>query len=156
MGSSTFPAQTKTDIKPSRVVDGLTGGIAAYHVVSFVRDLVKRAADIQIVPTEAAVQFIGKPTLEAISINPINESAFQNLAEFKHVAFAAENDMKHFLDYSTEKETKNGANLLVANLVGYEEGYGSVPSSTLFIDKAGNLIGESLRSKHHPAQEILH
>lgn len=92
MGLSTFPAQTKTFSKPPRVVVGLTGGIAAYKIVSVIRDLVKQGIEIQVVPTESALQFIGKPTLEAISRNPVSDSLFQNVSEVKHVALGQNAD----------------------------------------------------------------
>ena len=69
-----------------RVVVGLTGGIAAYKVVSVIRELVRGGADVVVVPSESSLEFIGKATLEAISRNPIHLSLFDDVAQVRHVA----------------------------------------------------------------------
>ena len=90
MGLSTFPAQTRPNNR--RVVVGLTGGIAAYKVVQVIRDLVKLGVDVQVVPTESALKFIGTPTLEAVSRNPVHESLFDGVSEVRHVALGQSAD----------------------------------------------------------------
>lgn len=69
-----------------RIVVGLTGGIAAYKVVGVIRDLVKRGADVTVVPSESSREFIGQATLEAISRNPVHYSLFDDVAQVRHVA----------------------------------------------------------------------
>lgn len=76
-----------------RVVVGLTGGIAAYKVVSVIRELVRGGADVVVVPTESSLQFIGKATLEAISRNPVHVSLFDDVAQVRHVALGQEADV---------------------------------------------------------------
>ena len=49
------------------IVVGVTGGIAAYKAVAVIRAFVLGGHDVQVVATEAALRFVGKPTLEAIS-----------------------------------------------------------------------------------------
>ena len=44
------------------VVVGVTGGIAAYKSVHLVRLLVLEGHDVHVVPTEAALRFVGLPT----------------------------------------------------------------------------------------------
>ena len=75
-----------------RIVVGLTGGIAAYKVVSVIRALVERGADVHVIPTESALNFIGKATLEAISRNPVHDSIFDGVAEVRHVAMGQSAD----------------------------------------------------------------
>jgi phosphopantothenoylcysteine decarboxylase/phosphopantothenate--cysteine ligase len=75
-----------------RVVVGLTGGIAAYKVVAVIRGLVKRGADVTVVPSESALNFIGKSTLEAISRNIVTESLFDDVARVRHVALGQNAD----------------------------------------------------------------
>ena len=76
-----------------RVVVGLTGGIAAYKVVSVIRDLVSRGWDVHVVPSESALNFIGRATLEAISRNPVYDTIFDGVAEVRHVALGQSADV---------------------------------------------------------------
>lgn len=76
-----------------RVVVGLTGGIAAYKVVSVIRSLVERGCDVHVIPTESALNFIGRATLEAVSRNPVHDSIFDGVAEVRHVALGQAADV---------------------------------------------------------------
>jgi phosphopantothenoylcysteine decarboxylase / phosphopantothenate---cysteine ligase len=49
------------------IVLGLSGGIACYKSAELVRELVKAGASVQVVMSEAAEQFIGAVTLQALS-----------------------------------------------------------------------------------------
>lgn len=75
------------------VVVGITGGIAAYKAVGVVRELVKRGHDVHVVPTEGALRFVGLPTLEALSRNPVTTSVFEDVAEVRHVALGRRADL---------------------------------------------------------------
>ena len=75
------------------VVVGITGGIAAYKAVGVVRDLVKRGHDVHVVPTEGALRFVGLPTLEALSRNPVTTSVFEDVAEVRHVSLGRRADL---------------------------------------------------------------
>ena len=50
-----------------RVVLGVTGGVAAYKAAYLARRLIERGAVVRTVMTESAAQFIGPPTLAAIT-----------------------------------------------------------------------------------------
>lgn len=76
-----------------RVVVGLTGGIAAYKVVSVIRELVAGGCDVHVVPSESALNFIGRATLEAISRNPVYDTLFDGVAEVRHVALGQSADV---------------------------------------------------------------
>lgn len=78
---------------PRTVVVGITGGIAAYKAVGVVRDLVKRGFDVHVVPTEGALRFVGLPTLEALSRNPVTTSVWDDVAEVRHVALGRRADL---------------------------------------------------------------
>jgi len=82
-------------IAPStpRIVVGVTGGIAAYKAVSLVRALVKRGADVTVIPTESALKFVGRPTWEAISRNPVATELFDDVATVRHVSLGQEADL---------------------------------------------------------------
>ena len=75
------------------IVVGITGGIAAYKAVAVVRSLVLAGHDVHVVATDAALRFVGRPTLEAISRNPVHSSLFEGVAEVRHVAIGQAADL---------------------------------------------------------------
>jgi phosphopantothenoylcysteine decarboxylase/phosphopantothenate--cysteine ligase len=76
-----------------RVVVGITGGIAAYKAVSVVRAFVLAGHTVQVVATDAALRFVGKPTLEAISRNEVYTELYEGVAEVRHVAIGQAADL---------------------------------------------------------------
>ncbi|WP_206475655.1 bifunctional phosphopantothenoylcysteine decarboxylase/phosphopantothenate--cysteine ligase CoaBC [Microbacterium sp. KRD172] len=68
------------------IVVGVTGGIAAYKTVNLVRLLIKAGHDVTVIPTEDALRFVGAPTWEAISRNPVTTSVHDDVAKVRHVA----------------------------------------------------------------------
>ncbi len=75
------------------VVVGITGGIAAYKAVGVVRALVLEGHDVHVVATDAALRFVGRPTLEAISRNPVHSDLYEGVAEVRHVAMGQRADL---------------------------------------------------------------
>jgi len=75
------------------IVVGITGGIAAYKAVNVVRALVLAGHDVQVVATEGALRFVGRPTLEAISRNPVHSELYEGVAEVRHVAIGQAADV---------------------------------------------------------------
>jgi phosphopantothenoylcysteine decarboxylase/phosphopantothenate--cysteine ligase len=76
-----------------RIVVGITGGIAAYKAVNVVRAFVLRGDTVHVVATPAALRFVGKPTLEAISRNPVHTDLYEGVAEVRHVAIGQSADL---------------------------------------------------------------
>ncbi len=76
-----------------RIVVGVTGGIAAYKAVSLVRGLVKRGATVTVIPTESALRFVGRPTWEAVSRNPVATELFDDVATVRHVSLGQQADL---------------------------------------------------------------
>lgn len=76
-----------------RIVVGITGGIAAYKAVNVVRAFVLLGDDVHVVATEAALRFVGRPTLEAISRNPVHTDLYEGVAEVRHVAIGQSADL---------------------------------------------------------------
>lgn len=72
---------------------GVSGGIAAYKSVQLVRLLVKAGHDVTVVPTEDALRFVGVPTWEAISRNPVTTSVHDDVARVRHVALGQGADL---------------------------------------------------------------
>lgn len=75
------------------IVVGMTGGIAAYKAVGVIRGFVLAGHDVQVVATEAALRFVGKPTLEAISRNEVHTDLYEGVAEVRHVAIGQAADL---------------------------------------------------------------
>lgn len=76
-----------------RIVVGMSGGIAAYKAVGVVRSLVLAGHDVHVVPTAAALRFVGRPTLEAISRNPVEVDLYEGVAEVRHVTLGQSADL---------------------------------------------------------------
>jgi len=56
---------------PPRLLLGLSGGVAAYKAAELCRLFVKSGAHVRVVMTEAATQFIGAATMQALSGQPV-------------------------------------------------------------------------------------
>ena len=79
--------------RPLNIVVGVTGGIAAYKTVQVVRDLVLAGHTARVIATDAALRFVGAPTWEAISRQPLNTSIFDGVAAVRHVALGQQADV---------------------------------------------------------------
>lgn len=75
------------------IVVGITGGIAAYKAVGVIRALVLEGHSVHVVATEAALRFVGRPTLEAISRNAVATDLYEGVAEVRHVALGQSADL---------------------------------------------------------------
>ncbi len=64
-----------------RLLLGVTGGIAAYKSAELVRLLLKAGAEVQVVMTAAAAQFITPLTLQALSGRPVRQELFDSAHE---------------------------------------------------------------------------
>ena len=70
-----------TDQRPSRILLGVTGGIAAYKSPDLVRRLRERGAEVQVVMTEGARQFVTPLTFQAVSGREVRDSLWDANAE---------------------------------------------------------------------------
>ena len=64
-----------------RILVGVTGGVAAYKSPDLVRRLLERGADVRVVMTEAAKEFITPLTLQAVSGHPVFQYLLDTDAE---------------------------------------------------------------------------
>ncbi|OYW91133.1 MAG: bifunctional 4'-phosphopantothenoylcysteine decarboxylase/phosphopantothenoylcysteine synthetase, partial [Alishewanella sp. 32-51-5] len=64
-----------------RILLGISGGIAAYKSADLVRRLTERGADVRVILTSAAQEFITPLTLQAVSGNPVSHSLLDPAAE---------------------------------------------------------------------------
>lgn len=77
-------------LKNTRILLGITGGIACYKSADLCRRLKKAGAEVQAIMTEAATQFITPLTLETLSGRPVYWKMFERSRawEIEHIAFA--------------------------------------------------------------------
>lgn len=71
-----------------KIVLGVTGGIAAYKACELVSRLKKRGAQVRVVLTKHACEFVPPLTFETLSGNPAYTDAFDRKFEIEHVALA--------------------------------------------------------------------
>ena len=69
----------------SRVVLGVAGGIAAYKAVELLRQLTEAGHQVTVVPTRAALSFVGGPTWAALSGRPVADDVWTDVHEVPHV-----------------------------------------------------------------------
>lgn len=68
-------------LQGKRIVIGIGGGIAAYKCADLTRRLIERGAEVRIVMTHAAKEFITPLTLQAVSGHPVSDSLLDPAAE---------------------------------------------------------------------------
>ncbi len=73
-----------------RVVLGVSGGIAAYKACELLRLFTESGHDVTVVPTAAALQFVGAPTWAALSGKPVSTEVWDNVHEVPHVRIGQE------------------------------------------------------------------
>ncbi|NKQ53704.1 bifunctional phosphopantothenoylcysteine decarboxylase/phosphopantothenate--cysteine ligase CoaBC [Amycolatopsis sp. K13G38] len=76
-----------------KVVLGVGGGIAAYKACEVLRGLTESGHDVRVVPTEAALNFVGAATFEALSGHPVHTGVFTEVPEVQHVRVGKEADL---------------------------------------------------------------
>lgn len=76
-----------------RVVLGVAGGIAAYKACSLLRLLSEAGHDVTVVPTAAALRFVGAPTWAALSGKPVSTDVWTDVHEVPHVRLGQEADL---------------------------------------------------------------
>ncbi|RDI21802.1 phosphopantothenoylcysteine decarboxylase/phosphopantothenate--cysteine ligase [Rhodococcus sp. AG1013] len=78
---------------PKRIVVGVGGGIAAYKSCAIVRSFTESGHHVRVIPTESALQFVGRATFEALSGNPVHTGVFADVPEVPHVRLGQEADL---------------------------------------------------------------
>ena len=75
-----------------RIIVGIGGGIAAYKAAMLLRLFTKNGDEVIAMPTPNATKFVGVPTLEALSGNPVSTDVFDRVPEVNHVRQAEQAD----------------------------------------------------------------
>jgi len=79
--------------QPLRIVVGISGGIAAYKALSVIRGFVSDGHEVRVVATEAAFEFVGRSSLEALSRNPVSVGLYDDVASVTHVELGQSADV---------------------------------------------------------------
>jgi len=77
----------------ARVVLGVGGGIAAYKVASLLRLFTEAGHDVTVVPTAAALRFVGAPTWEALCGKPVSSEVWSDVPGVPHVRIGKQADL---------------------------------------------------------------
>src|SRR5438445_11021987 len=70
----------------SRILLGVTGGIASYKSAWVARLLSKAGAKVDVVMTPAATEFVGAITFEALTGRPVHTGLFDQGRALDHIA----------------------------------------------------------------------
>jgi phosphopantothenoylcysteine decarboxylase/phosphopantothenate--cysteine ligase len=139
--SVTSTELSETGHRP-RVVVGVGGGIAAYKVGGLVRLFTESGADVTVVPTAAALQFVGAATWEALSGHPVATDVFTDIPDVKHVATGQRADLVVIAPAT--------ADLLARAATGQAD---DLLTSTLLVSRAPVLMAPAMHTEMwtHPA-----
>jgi phosphopantothenoylcysteine decarboxylase / phosphopantothenate---cysteine ligase len=77
----------------SRIVLGVSGGIAAYKACELLRRLQGAGHEVTVIPTAAALEFVGVSTWGALSGRPVHTSVFDDAHLVPHVKLGQEIDL---------------------------------------------------------------
>lgn len=130
-----------SDSRP-RVVVGVGGGIAAYKVGGLVRAFTENGATVTVVPTAAALAFVGAATWEALSGQPVATDVFTDIPHVKHVATGQRADLVVIAPAT--------ADLLARAATGQAD---DLLTSTLLVTRAPVLMAPAMHTEMwtHPA-----
>jgi phosphopantothenoylcysteine decarboxylase/phosphopantothenate--cysteine ligase len=76
-----------------RIVLGVSAGIAAYKACELLRLLTESGHQVRVVPTPAALNFVGAATWAALSGQPVAVSPWESVHEVPHVRIGQEADL---------------------------------------------------------------
>lgn len=77
-------------VPPPRVLLGVGGGIAAYKACELLRRFTESGHPVTVVPTPAALEFVGAATFEALSGRPVHTGIFADVPGVLHVRLGQE------------------------------------------------------------------
>jgi phosphopantothenoylcysteine decarboxylase/phosphopantothenate--cysteine ligase len=82
-------------LKNRNIILGVCGGIAAYKAIELLRLLTKAGADVHVIMTRAAQEFVTPLTFQTLSSNPIHSELFNLIAEREigHISLADRADL---------------------------------------------------------------
>jgi phosphopantothenoylcysteine decarboxylase / phosphopantothenate---cysteine ligase len=125
-----------------RIVLGVGGGIAAYKAVLLLRVLREAGHEVRVVPTRAALEFVGRPTWEALSGQRVTSDVFEDVEQVAHVAVGREADLVVVAPAT--------ADLLARAATGQAD---DLLTATLLVTRAPVLLAPAMHTEmwEHPA-----
>jgi phosphopantothenoylcysteine decarboxylase/phosphopantothenate--cysteine ligase len=88
------PADSAPDAQSTpRVVLGVAGGIAAYRACELLRLFTESGHPVRVVPTAAALRFVGEATWAALSGQPVATEVWADVQDVPHVAIGQSADL---------------------------------------------------------------
>lgn len=76
-------------LQDKKILICISGGIAAYKINYLIRDFIKKGAEVQVLMTPSAEQFVSKLTLSTLSKNPVYSDFYSDNGSWNnHVEFA--------------------------------------------------------------------
>lgn len=79
--------------QPREIVLGVSGGIAAYKAAGLLRLFTESGDRVTVVPTAAALKFVGRATWEALSGRPVSTEVFDHVDTVQHVRVGQQADL---------------------------------------------------------------
>lgn len=129
-----------------KILVGVSGGIAAYKAAEVVSRLRKLHADVHVIMTKAATEFITPLTLRSLSANPVYVEMFEEpkLWNVEHIALAERADAVVVAPAT--------ANLLAKMAIGLADDF---LSTVLLATRAPLLVAPAMNHAmyHHPATQ---
>ena len=133
-------------LQGKRIVLGVTGGIAVYKSCDLVSRLMKLGAEVDVIMTQSACQFVAPLTFQTLSLRPVVTDTFAppNTWEVEHIALAKKADL-----FVIAPAT---ANILAKMANGIAD---DMLSTTVLATKAPLLIAPAMNTAmwEHPATQ---
>lgn len=82
-----------TQLTGKKIILGVSAGIAAYKACTLCRLLVKAGADVYVVMTKDALNFVGKATFEALSGHKVSVDIFEDQKDISHISLSTGADL---------------------------------------------------------------
>ena len=76
-----------------KILLGVSGGISAYKSCDLLRRLQDNGFLVDVVPTQASLNFVGKSTWEALSGRKVHLDLWSDVEKVPHISMAKENDL---------------------------------------------------------------
>jgi phosphopantothenoylcysteine decarboxylase/phosphopantothenate--cysteine ligase len=93
MADDGLPSRGTPAPERSSVVLGVSGGIAAYKACELLRLLTESGHEVRVVPTDAALRFVGAPTWAALSGRPVSTDVWTDVEQVPHVRLGQRADL---------------------------------------------------------------
>ena len=86
-------------LKEKNILIGMTGGIACYKVCEIISHLVREGANVDVIMTKNATEFVTPLTFQTLSQRPVITDTFlqDNPAEVMHIAAKSRRRGKYFM-----------------------------------------------------------